>query len=49
MILCIETATGVCSVALCDDYSVISVLEAPDRDVSFLKSYSHHKGAAQGR
>jgi tRNA threonylcarbamoyladenosine biosynthesis protein TsaB len=29
MILCIETATGVCSVALCDDNSVISVLEAP--------------------
>jgi tRNA threonylcarbamoyladenosine biosynthesis protein TsaB len=29
MILCIETATGVCSVALCDENSVISVLEAP--------------------
>lgn len=29
MILCIETATGVCSVALCDDNSVISVIEAP--------------------
>jgi tRNA threonylcarbamoyladenosine biosynthesis protein TsaB len=29
MILCIETATGVCSVALCDDNSVVSVLEAP--------------------
>ncbi len=29
MILCIETATSVCSVALCDDHSVISVLEAP--------------------
>lgn len=29
MILCIETATGVCSAALCDDISVISVAEAP--------------------
>ncbi|MCK7541567.1 MAG: hypothetical protein MZV63_67125 [Marinilabiliales bacterium] len=29
MILCIETATGVCSAALCDDNSVISVAEAP--------------------
>jgi tRNA threonylcarbamoyladenosine biosynthesis protein TsaB len=29
MILCIETATGVCSAALCDDNYVISVLEAP--------------------
>lgn len=29
MILCIETATSVCSVALCDDNSVISVIEAP--------------------
>src|SRR5659263_56680 len=29
MILCIETATGVCSVALCDENSVISMIEAP--------------------
>jgi len=29
MILCIETATGICSVALCDDLSVINVAEAP--------------------
>ncbi len=29
MILCIETATGVCSAALCDDRRVISVAEAP--------------------
>ena len=29
MILCIETATGVCSAALCDDISVIRVAEAP--------------------
>jgi tRNA threonylcarbamoyladenosine biosynthesis protein TsaB len=29
MILCIETATGVCSAALCDEQSVISVLDAP--------------------
>ncbi len=30
MILCIETATGVCSVALCDENSVISLIEAPN-------------------
>jgi tRNA threonylcarbamoyladenosine biosynthesis protein TsaB len=29
MILCIETATGVCSAALCDELSVIRVAEAP--------------------
>jgi len=29
MILCIETATGVCSAALCDEERVISVREAP--------------------
>jgi tRNA threonylcarbamoyladenosine biosynthesis protein TsaB len=29
MILCIETATGACSAALCDELSVISVAEAP--------------------
>lgn len=29
MILCIETATGVCSAALCDENSVIMVEEAP--------------------
>jgi len=29
MILCIETATGVCSAALCDEQSVVSVLDAP--------------------
>lgn len=29
MILCIETATGVCSAALCDDNSVIMVEDAP--------------------
>jgi len=29
MILCIETATGVCSAALCDEHLVISVTEAP--------------------
>jgi tRNA threonylcarbamoyladenosine biosynthesis protein TsaB len=29
MILCIETATGICSAALCDEQSVISVLDAP--------------------
>ncbi|MDZ7632945.1 MAG: tRNA (adenosine(37)-N6)-threonylcarbamoyltransferase complex dimerization subunit type 1 TsaB [Bacteroidales bacterium] len=29
MILCIETATGVCSAALCDDLRVIRVAEAP--------------------
>lgn len=29
MILCIETATGICSAALCDDLSVIRVAEAP--------------------
>lgn len=29
MILCIETATGVCSAALCDENRIISVAEAP--------------------
>lgn len=29
MILCIETATGICSAALCDEQRVISVLDAP--------------------
>jgi len=29
MILCIETATGICSAALCDDQGIISVLDAP--------------------
>jgi tRNA threonylcarbamoyladenosine biosynthesis protein TsaB len=29
MILCIETATGVCSAALCDEQGVMSVLDAP--------------------
>lgn len=29
MILCIETATGVCSAAVCDETSVITVEEAP--------------------
>jgi tRNA threonylcarbamoyladenosine biosynthesis protein TsaB len=29
MILCIETATGVCSAALCDDTRVMGVAEAP--------------------
>ena len=29
MILCIETATGVCSAALCDENSVIMVVDAP--------------------
>lgn len=29
MILCIETATGICSAALCDEHKIIAVAEAP--------------------